>query len=160
MDQSASFSKRVSLLITEYAGLLVNVLLDWRGQNLFYKLALHPWSFEFALSGRLTTGVMAPDIDSLPTSSHYPRRIASTSSRRARDTMAPPPASFSPAAQSPTILSREPLASGDNTGVGIGPGIGRTYLIAFAADQSADYTLSRASSSSETSYSCRPAYAT
>lgn len=65
---------------------------------------------------------MAPDIDSLPTSSHSPRRIASSSSRRARDSMAPPPASISPATQSPTFHSREPLASGDNTGVGIGPG--------------------------------------
>ena len=40
--------------------------------------------------------------------------------------MAPPPAPTSPPAQSPTILSREPLAnmnSGDNTGVGIGPGM-------------------------------------
>lgn len=39
--------------------------------------------------------------------------------------MPPPPAPISPSAHSPTILSREPLAnmtSGDNTGVGIGPG--------------------------------------
>ena len=40
--------------------------------------------------------------------------------------MAPPPAPVSPSAQSPTFLSREPLAnitSGDNTGVGVGPGM-------------------------------------
>ena len=69
---------------------------------------------------------MAPDINSLPPSPYSPRRITSTSSRRAADTMAPPPAPISPLPQSPTIMSREPLAnasSGDNTGVGIGPGM-------------------------------------
>lgn len=68
---------------------------------------------------------MAPDINSLPPSPYSPRRITSTASRRTADTMAPPPAPISPLPQSPTIVSREPLAnvsSGDNTGVGIGPG--------------------------------------
>ena len=71
-------------------------------------------------------GNMAPDINSLPPSPYSPRRITFTSSRRAGDTMAPPPAPGSPPAQSPTILSREPftnMTSGDNTGVGIGPGM-------------------------------------
>ena len=69
---------------------------------------------------------MAPDLNSLPPSPYSPRRIASLSSRRAGDTMAPPPAPTSPPAQSPTVLSREPpanMASGDNTGVGVGPGM-------------------------------------
>lgn len=68
-------------------------------------------------------GSMAPDLNSLPPSPYSPRHTSSTSSRRAGDNMPPPPA---PITNSPTIVSREPFAnmtSGDNTGVGIGPGM-------------------------------------
>lgn len=68
---------------------------------------------------------MAPDLNSLPPSPHSPRHIVSMASRRAREIMAPSSASITPPAQSPTILSREQatMTSGDNTGVGIGPGM-------------------------------------
>lgn len=89
--------------------------LSWR----FQKRNKHPHTSQHL-------GTMAPDLNSLPPSPYSPRRIASISSRRAGDSMPPPPAPNSPPAQSPTILSREPLASmtpgGDNTGVGVGPG--------------------------------------
>lgn len=74
---------------------------------------------------------MAPDLNSLPPSPYSPRRIASMSSRRAGNIMAPPPAPISPPAQSPTIMSSEPMAnmtSGDNTGVGVGPGM-RAHIL-------------------------------
>ena len=76
---------------------------------------------------------MPPDLNSLPPSPHSPRHIASMTSRRARDIMAPPPAPISPPTQSPTNLSREPAntTSGDNTGVGNGPGMQADSLSAY-----------------------------
>ncbi|KAL2047687.1 hypothetical protein N7G274_000729 [Stereocaulon virgatum] len=65
---------------------------------------------------------MAPDLNSLPPSPYTPRRNTS-SSRRASHMMGPPPAPLSPhSTHSPTLTSREPPTSMDNTGVGVGPG--------------------------------------
>ena len=108
-----------------------------RGSSTIYsirsELHLHSWLLELLLQERnkkqshtsQPSGNMAPDLNSLPPSPHSPRHIASATPRRARDVMAPPPAPISPPAQSPIILSREPaiMTSGDNTGVGIGPGM-------------------------------------
>lgn len=76
--------------------------------------------------------------------------------------MAPPPAHISPPIQSPTILSREPanMTSGDNTGVGIGPGMRANNPNTHLYPSTRLTECFRASSSSQTSHCCRSAYAT